>query len=168
MTLSIWIWNRISFAHLASISQLTRLFGKCDFMCETRQSALTMSPSDPINMIRIEGEVNLFSCVGLVWSLVNSKYIHINEFGNRNVECPQGQHPIIYNLLVYASRTISTKSGWSKKDTCQRWIGQVAVKTDRSDKTEIKKCHQNIPAISRLAKRAPQRLKLWTYFFVNP
>jgi hypothetical protein len=46
-----------------------------------------MSPSDPINMIRIEGEARLFGFVGLVWSLVNSSYIHINEFGNRNVEC---------------------------------------------------------------------------------
>ena len=35
-----------------------------------------MSPSDPIKMIRIEGEVRLSGFVGLVWSLVNSSYIH--------------------------------------------------------------------------------------------
>jgi len=46
-----------------------------------------MSPNDPINMIRIEGEANLFSFVGLVRSFVKSSYIHMNEFGNRNVEC---------------------------------------------------------------------------------
>ena len=45
-----------------------------------------MSPNDPINMIRIEGEAPVFGFVGLVWFLVNSSYIHMNEFGNRNVE----------------------------------------------------------------------------------
>ena len=53
-----------------------------------------MSPSDPINMIRIEGEARLFEFVGLVWSLVNSIFIHINEFGNRNVASgPSGPTP---------------------------------------------------------------------------
>jgi len=55
---------------------------------------------------------------------------------------------IFYNLLVYAGRMTSTKSGWSKQDTCQWWIGQVVIKTDRSDKTEIKKCHENFRGIA--------------------
>jgi hypothetical protein len=70
-------------------------------------------------MIRIEGEARLFGFVGLVWSLVNSSYIHFNEFGIRKSECglrpigahayapvgmrkcPQGQHPIVYNHFVF-------------------------------------------------------------------
>ena len=48
---------------------------------------------------------------------------------------------IFYNLLVYAGRTPTTKSGWSKQYTW--WIGQEVIKTDKSDKTEIKKCHEN-------------------------
>jgi hypothetical protein len=41
-----------------------------------------MSPSDPNNMIRIEGELSLFGYVGWIWYLVNSSYIHINSGSN--------------------------------------------------------------------------------------
>jgi hypothetical protein len=44
-----------------------------------------------------------------------------------------------FNLLVCASRTTTTKAGRGKQDTCQWFVGQAAIKTNRSDKTEIKK-----------------------------
>ena len=44
-----------------------------------------------------------------------------------------------YNLLVCASRTTTTKTGWGKQDLCQWLVGQVVIKTNRSAKTEIKK-----------------------------
>jgi hypothetical protein len=46
---------------------------------------------------------------------------------------------ISYNLLVYTIKTTTTKAGWGKSDACQGLIDQVVIKTNRSDKTEIKK-----------------------------
>ena len=48
-------------------------------------------------------------------------------------------HIFFYNLLVCARRTTTFKPGRGKQDTCKWWIGQVVIKTNRSDKTEIKK-----------------------------
>ena len=47
------------------------------------------------------------------------------------------------NLLVYASRTTTTKAGWGKQDTCQWLVDQVVIRTNRSDKTEIKKNYKS-------------------------
>ena len=44
-----------------------------------------------------------------------------------------------YYLLVCAVRPTTTKAGWGKQNTCQWWLGQVVIKTNRSDKIEIKK-----------------------------
>jgi hypothetical protein len=46
---------------------------------------------------------------------------------------------IFYSLLVCSGRTTTTKAGRGNQDTCQWLAGQVAIKTNRSDKTEIKK-----------------------------
>ena len=46
---------------------------------------------------------------------------------------------IFYNLLVCAGRPTTTQAGWGKQNTCQWWLGQVVIKTNRSDKTEVKK-----------------------------
>ena len=50
---------------------------------------------------------------------------------------------IYYSLLVCGSRPTTTKAGWGKQDTCQWLIGPVLIKTNRSDKTEIKKFFKN-------------------------
>jgi hypothetical protein len=46
---------------------------------------------------------------------------------------------IFSNLLICANRTTTTQAGCGKQDTCQWLVGQVVIKTNRSDKTEIKK-----------------------------
>ncbi len=68
-------------------------------------------------MIRMEGEARLFGFVGLVWSLVNSSYIHINEFGNRNAASgPSGPTPTLRPVSLQALRAGSGPGGNVRKD----------------------------------------------------
>ena len=61
------------------------------------------------------------------------------DAGGLWIDIKKNFYIFFYNLLVCARRTTTLKPGRGKQDTCKWWIGQVVIKTNRSDKTGIKK-----------------------------
>jgi len=52
---------------------------------------------------------------------------------------------IFYNLLVYASRTTTTKAGGGKQDICQWLVDQVTIKPTGPIKQRLKKFKNQRP-----------------------